>query len=254
VPGNSPGIGEQKIRPMNVVIDYGNSSAKIGIFEKRTLIESFSIRESDELREFLNNFSGKEIIISSVNQNSEDIAGWATNFKRAFILGPQLPLPVKNMYGSPMTLGMDRLAGVCGAFDMFPGTNCLVIDAGTCITYDFIDLTGSYFGGGISPGLHMRFKAMHHLTVRLPLVEVVDDPPLVGDSTVTCMQSGAILGATDEIDGMIRRYSEKYGDLRVILCGGDTAFFENKLKASIFAVPELVLSGLNSILLYNAKR
>jgi type III pantothenate kinase len=137
--------------------------------------------------------------------------------------------------------------------DLFPKANCLVVDAGTCITCEFIDSQGKYWGGAISPGLSMRFKAMNTFTARLPLVEPVDNPPLIGDSTVSSMQSGVIHGVVDELDGAIKRYSEKFDDLKVILTGGDCRFFENKLKASIFAVPELVLRGLNSILLYNIR-
>lgn len=236
---------------MNLVIDYGNSTGKVGIFEEDKLREKLVFSKSVELESFIKNYSGKNIIISSVNTDVEMIAGWANHFSNCFILSTSLPLPVTNRYSTSKTLGVDRLAAVCGARQLYPGENCLVIDAGTCITYDFIDRDGNYFGGGISPGLKMRFQAMHTFTARLPLTGPVDNPPLVGDSTITCMQSGVVYGMTDEIDGIIRRYFDKFAELKVILCGGDTPFFENKLKASIFASPELVLSGLNSILLYN---
>jgi type III pantothenate kinase len=114
-----------------------------------------------------------------------------------------------------------------------------------------VESGGIYLGGGISPGLAMRFKAMHTFTARLPLVTPVDTPELIGTTTTACMQSGAIWGMIEEIDGVVARYREKYPDLQVILCGGDAPFFENKLKASIFASPEIVLIGLNSILSHN---
>jgi type III pantothenate kinase len=239
---------------MNVVIDYGNSSAKVGIFDERKLTGKHSFQQKDELMSFLKNFSGDHIIISTVNQDAQLISSWAEKFKKIFVLTPELPLPVKVEYATKETLGVDRIAAVCGAYDEHKGENCLVIDAGTCITYEFLSSDGIYFGGGISPGLEMRFKAMHAFTARLPLVGPVENPELIGNSTTTCMQSGVIFGIIDEMDGIISRYSAKYPRLRIILCGGDSPFFENKLKASIFAGPELVLGGLNSILLYNANR
>jgi type III pantothenate kinase len=238
---------------MNIVVDYGNSSAKVGIFDQRALTDKRVFREEAALKDFLQNFPADHFIISSVNTEAETVVSWTTA-KNKFILHHTLPLPVKNLYATPQTLGVDRIAGVCGAQQIFPATNCLVIDAGTCITYDFVDAQGNYHGGSISPGLKMRFDAMHTFTARLPLVHAVADPALIGNSTETCMQSGAIFGLIEEIEGIIRRYSEKFDGLKVILCGGDTGFFENKLKASIFASPELVLSGLNSILLHNVSR
>jgi type III pantothenate kinase len=155
------------------------------------------------------------------------------------------------LYATPTTLGVDRIAGVCGAKHMSPKTNVLVIDAGTCITYDFLDRDGNFLGGGISPGLMMRFNAVHNFTARLPLVPLVEIAPLIGDSTETCIQSGVINGLIEELGGIISLYRQKFEGLAVILSGGDARFFENKLKGSIFAVPELVLSGLNSILIHN---
>jgi type III pantothenate kinase len=186
-----------------------------------------------------------------VSHDAEEVSSWAIQARKKFILRHTLPLPITNHYATPATLGVDRLAGACGARQMFPGSNCLVIDAGTCITYDFLDAGGSYLGGGISPGLHMRFQAVHTFTKKLPLVQAVDNINLIGNSTEQCIQSGVIHGVLEEVQGIIRQYREKFEDLKVILCGGDTHFFENQLKASIFAVPELVLSGLNSILIYN---
>ena len=235
---------------MNIVVDYGNSSAKVGIFEGTVLKEKRIFREEDALQQFLQNFPAVHFIISSVNADAARVASWTTASKK-FVLDHALPLPIRNLYATPHTLGVDRLAGVCGAQQLFANSPCLVIDAGTCITYDLLDRTGAYHGGGISPGLNMRFEAMHTFTARLPLVQATDTVDLIGNSTETCMQSGVIYGLLEEVDGVIRRYQEKFEGLQVILCGGDALFFENKLKASIFASPELVLSGLNSILIYN---
>jgi type III pantothenate kinase len=236
---------------MNIVVDYGNTSAKVGIFDGHTLTRKYNFQKADELREFLENFSAVSFIISSVTKDPGEVSSWATQAKRKFILNLQLPLPVKIKYATPSTLGVDRIAGVCGAHHMFPKTNTLVIDAGTCITYDFLDRDGNFLGGGISPGLMMRFHAVHNFTARLPLVPLVEDPPLIGDSTESCIQSGIINGLIEELNGIIGLYKQEFEGLAVILSGGDARFFENKLKGSIFAVPELVLSGLNSILIHN---
>jgi type III pantothenate kinase len=141
---------------------------------------------------------------------------------------------------------------VCGASYRYAEHACLVIDLGTCITYDYIDAEKNYRGGSISPGLHMRFKAMHTFTARLPLLEPApDEIALTGTDTKQAMQSGVINGITCEIEGIIKEYRKKFGKLHVIFCGGDATFFENKIKESIFVTPELVLVGLNWILEYN---
>ncbi|HEY5825470.1 MAG TPA: type III pantothenate kinase, partial [Cyclobacteriaceae bacterium] len=158
-----------------------------------------------------------------------------------------------NGYATPTTLGVDRIAAVCGALEIYPNGNCLVVDTGTCINYEFIDAKGEYLGGAISPGIHMRLEAMHKFTARLPLVTNNPDAQLIGNSTATCMQSGVTNGVIAEIEGIITRYSHLYPDLGVILSGGDYSLFENKLKPSIFVAPELVLSGLNRILLHNVR-
>jgi type III pantothenate kinase len=239
---------------MNVVVDYGNTAAKVGIFDHQTLIEKLTFNSESELQKFIGGNSIKNIIVSSVNIGAEKVLAWAATDAKKFKLDHDLPLPIVNRYKTPKTLGVDRLAAVCGAHQSFPFQNSLVIDAGTCITYDFVDKEGKYHGGAISPGLMMRFRAVHTFTARLPLIQPVENPKLVGDTTESCIQSGVINGITEELDGVIARYQSKFENLRVILCGGDTAFFENKLKASIFASPELVLVGLNSILIYNVTR
>jgi type III pantothenate kinase len=236
---------------VNLIVDYGNSSAKVGIFNQQKLIERHAFSSPDTLRFFVENCIAENVIVSSVSLDAHRVASWALHAKKKFILNPALPLPVTNQYTTPETLGVDRLAGVCGAHLLFPAENCLVIDAGTCITYDFIDGDGKYHGGSISPGLAMRFKALNTFTAKLPLVQATDNPALIGNSTQTCIQSGVINGLVAEVTGTIHQYEIKFKDLKVIFCGGDTVFFENNMKGGIFAVPELVLSGLNSILSYN---
>ncbi|MEJ1239024.1 type III pantothenate kinase [Chryseolinea sp. T2] len=238
---------------MNIAIDYGNSSAKVGVFDGHELVERKIFTSPEQLRPFLQNFSGDCLIISSVSQDAAEVASWGVHIKKRFILTSSLPLPIENRYSTPKTLGVDRLAGVCGAQALFPKTSALVIDAGTCITFDFLDSGGNFLGGAISPGLRMRFQAVHTFTKRLPQVEPKGNSPLIGDSTESCIQSGVENGLVAEIDGIVSQYRSLFPDLKVILTGGDVPFFENRLKAPIFAVPELVLSGLNSILIHNAR-
>lgn len=236
---------------INLVVDYGNSFAKVGVFSRHELTELNSFLDPHDLRDFIQNFSGQNFILSSVTHDHLPVMDWAAHIPTKYILTSSLPLPITNLYATPHTLGVDRIAGVCGAKQHFPSSHCLVIDAGTCITYDFLDNIGNYHGGSISPGLRMRLQAMHSFTAKLPLVDIADNPPLIGNTTEACLQSGAINGMMEEIEGIIARYQQEFAGLRVILCGGDARFFENKLKGPIFAIPELVLSGLNSILIYN---
>lgn len=237
---------------MNLAVDYGNSAAKVAIFDQHELTEKHTFTRVEDLKRFLSTSPVENLIISSVMVQAEAILQDSTA-KNKFILSPILPLPVNILYATPQTLGVDRLAASCGAIQLFPGKDTLVIDAGTCITYDFTDSDRQYYGGGISPGLKMRFQAVHTFTARLPLVIPAENPELVGNSTETSIQSGIVNGILAEIDGIISRYRQKYPDLQVILCGGDAPFFENKLKASIFASPDLVLIGLNRVLIHNVR-
>ena len=239
---------------MNVVVDLGNSSAKVGIFEQGNLLEKHNLLSLDALETFLARTPSENIIVSSVSQDAEKILSWATATKHKFILTHKLAVPIKNLYKSPETLGVDRIAAVCGAQLMYPEKSCLVIDMGSCITFDFSDEKGQYHGGSISPGLSMRFKAVNTFTAKLPLVKPVTNPDLIGTDTETNIQSGIINGITEEIRGLITLYHNKFGDMQVILCGGDAHFFENKLKGFIFAIPDLVLIGLNTILIHNVNR
>lgn len=239
---------------MNLVVDYGNTSVKVGIFDQHVLVEKKTITSAEDLQKLLALSAGENMIVSSVHHQATDIAGWAVKVRRKLILDDKLPLPVRNHYVTPDTLGVDRIAGVCGAIQLFPDSDTLVIDAGTCITYDFVDANRNYWGGSISPGLSMRFRAIHEFTARLPLIEPAGDPVFLGDSTATAIQSGIQHGIQAEIEGFILRYQNKYKELKIVMTGGDAGFFENRLKASIFASPNLVLIGLNSILIYNVDR
>jgi type III pantothenate kinase len=235
---------------MNLVIDSGNTRIKVATFSNDDLKTKLSFQSSDELKSFLKDNHFERALVSSVSAPTDPFFKMIDS-KKKYALTYQLPLPINVLYKTPNTLGVDRIAAVCGAMAMFQANDCLVIDAGTCITYDFLDRYKNYHGGAISPGINMRFEAMHEFTQRLPLVSAAPEK-LIGDSTESSMRSGVMNGVLNEVQGFIDSYRVKYPDLRVVLCGGDTAFFENNLKPTIFAAPDLVLSGLNRILNYNA--
>jgi len=236
---------------MNIAVDYGNTAAKVGIFKDEQLHDKRLFQDPSALRAFLESYHAENIIVSSVSHPAEEMLSWSVARGKKIALSYQLQLPIKILYTTPRTLGVDRIAAVCGAVETFPNQDCLVIDAGTCITYEFIDHAGNYYGGGISPGIAMRFEAMHHFTSRLPLVQPALLVPLVGDSTESSMQSGVINGVRAEVEGTIEKYIGQYPNLKAVLCGGDVAFFENQFKHPIFVSPDLVLIGLNRILHHN---
>lgn len=172
------------------------------------------------------------------------------NFKIT-MLNAEMKLPFNLTYKTKATLGPDRIAAVAAAWKKFPQKNALVIDMGTCITYDLIDNQSIYHGGAISPGIRMRYQAMHHFTGKLPLAEPAQNVPLIGDSTDASLQSGVMNGVQAEIEGIIEQYEQLYKDLTVIIGGGDNKYFDKKFKINIFAASNLVLEGLKVILDFN---
>ncbi len=242
---------------MNLVIDIGNSRTKLAVFHKNTIIDSLafkSILKSDLDVLFSKYPSINQCIISSV-QKTDPIT---TDFlkQRAVktkILDNNIPLPFKNTYKTPETLGKDRIAAIAGAIALYPKKNILIIDAGTAITFDVIDQECQYQGGTISPGLEMRFKALNQFTAKLPLLNKTDKSKLIGKNTNEAIKNGVQNGIIFEIEGYLTKISNIYPQLVVILTGGDGPFFDNKLKNPIFAVSNLTLVGLNYILEYNAQ-
>jgi type III pantothenate kinase len=237
-----------------LIIDFGNTLQKLAVFDGKDLLlkEVFEHLTPRELNRFIDKngpFHG--IVLSSVANHSPELEKILSRSGKFVLLDSQTPVPVKNLYYSPETLGKDRIAAVTGAWSLFPGQNILTIDAGTCITFDLLTTNAEYLGGGISPGIRMRFKALHTFTRKLPLVEPEDFDELIGRSTRESLLSGVYNGVMAEISGLIRLYKEKFDDLTVILTGGDHLLLYNKLKINIFAVPELVLLGLNEIFDYN---
>jgi type III pantothenate kinase len=236
----------------SVAIDIGNTGVKYGIFEEDALVSQGYFKEQEGLPQELQSQSFDHAILASVSGDLEQIKAGLTVTGSTIVLSAQTALPVSNDYKTPETLGVDRIAGAVAAHYFFPGRNCLVIDAGTAITYDFTDAQGYYQGGGIAPGIRMKFKALHNFTGRLPLVqEIKADFPLIGKTTQESLESGVLAGTVAEVAGMIQAYRQKTDHLVVILCGGDAGFFESTIKHPIFVIPELVLIGLQRILRHN---
>jgi type III pantothenate kinase len=242
---------------MNLVIDIGNSRIKCALFGQDKLVETriFEYGEEEAIPEWAKPDQVKEVLLSSVSGKEKGVENALRHAGIAWRkLGPDTPLPFSSMYLTPGTLGMDRVAGIAGALFLHPGLDVLVIDAGTCITFDFLNAEGRHLGGSISPGLHMRLGALSHFTGKLPLVPFREISDFIGNSTETAILAGVFYGLLGEINETISRYEERFGNIHVILCGGDTERFGKHLKKDIFAAPFLVLYGLNKILEFNVNK
>ncbi len=242
---------------MNLIIDAGNTYVKIAVFNKGLLFykESLERNNLSKLSEVIKENSTIDFaIISSVsNVHSDEIIPLLKGIA-VIELSANTPLPFKIDYDTPNTLGVDRIALVAAAHKKFPTQHCLVIDAGSCITYDLIDKNAVYQGGIIGPGLRMRYKSLHEFTARLPQLEPRIEKSIIGKSTNSAMHNGVSLAMTVEINGIIAEFSNTYEDLVVILTGGDAHFLSKRLKSGIFAHSNFLMQGLNYILEYNTDR
>jgi type III pantothenate kinase len=241
---------------MKLVIDVGNTLIKIAVFDQSEMLyfNKYNTLEAEAVKALFQQYKGiTSAIIASVRDLSSGFTGLFSNYVPLTILTPVVPLPVKLDYHTPDTLGVDRIAAVVGAHHLYPRKNILVIETGTCITYDLIDAEGIYRGGSISPGLGLRFSALHNFTDKLPLIKPVKNAALTGKSTKASIQSGVINGLIAEIQGIISMYESNYENLTIILSGGNLDYFDKILKNNIFAVPNIVLTGLNIILDFNDK-
>ncbi|MDG1189901.1 MAG: type III pantothenate kinase, partial [Flavobacteriales bacterium] len=233
---------------LKLTIDQGNTTVKVALFEEEKLLQKISEVDFEAVLKYAKD--ADRVILSSVKSKSEYLN---LNLSHSYFiyLDSKTPLPIENRYSTLNTLGKDRIALSVGAHHLFPHKDVLILDMGTCLTYDFINAEGQYLGGGISPGLFMRFKALYHFTDGLPMVSPKDSPSLIGDTTGTSILSGVINGMSSEIDGIIQRYTIKYPNINIIITGGDANFFDKGLKNTIFASSDLLMIGLNKILDYN---
>ncbi len=242
---------------MHLVLDFGNTRKKAAIFDNERLIEEILLPElsitvfEQMFKQFPDITAG---IISSVVDYPKHIDEFLSRRFNYIKLSHDTALPVVLDYKTPKTLGIDRIVLAVAGHDFFPTNNVLVIDAGTCITYDFITNSGVYQGGAISPGLETRFRAMNTFTDRLPLLCSTPIDYFIGKDTNECLLSGVMNGTLFEIDAFIESYKKEYKDCKVIITGGHANYFDKKLKNNIFAVPNLVMIGLNLILKFNLEK
>ncbi len=242
---------------MNLVIDIGNTRTKFSVFNYGEMIISVPVDEFLPGHiEILKNEhpSLDKVILSSVKKYPQELKeSLQKNFSVFLELDAQTPLPIENYYVSKETLGRDRIAAAVAASHLYPASNVLVIDAGTAITYDIVTENNQYLGGNISPGLEMRFKALHHFTGNLPLVKSNNFDKLYGNTTHDAILAGVQHGVVFEVDKTIETFKEFYNNLKVIITGGDINFFDKKLKNSFFVHFNLIAIGLNRILQYNGE-
>ena len=241
---------------MNLVIDIGNTRVKAALFQNSNLFELKVYNSAHELLIDLNFINqAKNAIIGSVVDDLNDF--YITLHKKipTIVFNSTTKIPLINLYASAATLGSDRLAASIGAYSLHPNSNVLVIDAGTCIKYNFTNFKNEYLGGSISPGIEMRFKSLEHFTSKLPLINFdASYRELIGENTKNSILSGVINGSIAEIDGIMFDYKSKFPNIICILTGGDSEFLAKRLKNSIFTHQNLVLKGLNDILNYNLEK
>jgi len=242
---------------MNLVIDIGNTQTKFSVFNHGEVlitapVDEFKIQHIKMLKNEHPELD--KVILSSVKNCPENFKNaLQKQFKKFIELNAGTPLPIENCYKTKETLGNDRIAAATGAFDLYPGTNVLIIDSGTAITYDFVNDKNQFLGGNISPGFEMRFKALHQFTERLPLVNPGDLNKLYGNTTEEAIRAGVQNGIYYEVDKTIDNFKEFYSNLKVIITGGNANFFDKKLKNSFFVHFNLIALGLNRILEYNGE-
>lgn len=239
---------------MNLLIDIGNTHTKLAVYSDKSEAEfRYDEIRIDDIKSIRKSYPELEnVIVSTTAKENNELVNYCEEEFNTFInLSHKSQLPIELNYETPETLGKDRLATAVGANSLFPDTNVLIIDLGTAITIDFVNANNEFLGGNISPGVEMRFKAMHELTANLPLLKKNKNYGLTGQNTNNAIIFGVQTGILFEIQRYIEVYGDKYDDLKTILTGGNSNLFEKELKNCIFAVPNLIFEGLNKILLHN---
>jgi type III pantothenate kinase len=242
---------------MILTIDIGNTRIKGAVFENDMLLEYFIFIKSEYKKNIENILKKYEklthLVISSVGNLEKDAFLDFNNRLNVHFISHKDVFPFVNKYATPQTLGIDRMVLAAGATLQFPNQNRLVIDAGTCVTYDFIDETDTYHGGAIAPGLRLRYESLHNFTAKLPLLTLENPDYLIGKSTAESIHSGVVNGFVYEIDGFIDEYKALYSNFIIILTGGDTDFLAKRLKNTIFANSNFLLESLNQTFQYKIK-
>ena len=235
---------------MNLILDVGNSLLKIALFEKSELIQKFKFSENYKrnIEDIISKYKVTHSIISNVGRIDDSTINILKESTNLLLVSNQLKIPFKNLYKSKNTLGQDRLALVSAAAFNFPNENVLIVDVGSCITYDFKNNNNEYLGGGISPGISMRFKSLNTFTSNLPLIDFDSIYQLIGNNTKNSITSGVVNGTISEINGIIQQYREEFKNIRIILTGGDSNFLLKRIKNTIFADRNFLLIGLNKLL------
>lgn len=246
-----------KLKIMLLAIDIGNSRIKAAVFEQNILLEKFIFLKNElveEINNILNSFVEiNNVIISSVGAIEEKDFSFLTKSVNVTFVNHQFRFPFKNSYSTPNTLGIDRMVLAAGASLLYPDCYKLIIDAGTCVTYDYIDDKNVYHGGAISPGIKLRYESLHNYTAKLPLLEKKIPENQIGNSTKESIHSGVINGLISEIDGFINDYVSSNAKFIIILTGGDADFLAKQLKNTIFANSNFLLESLNLLYQYNQK-
>lgn len=237
----------------DLVIDVGNTRTKVALFRGGRMVRRAAFEHLDMpvIQSFLSGVSSVSTVVGSVRRESDQLLDLLHGKGPVLVVRGDTPVPLRNAYSTPLTLGVDRIANAVGAMQLFPGRAVLAIDAGTCITYDLVEQEGSYAGGAISPGVRMRATAMNTYSARLPLVELGGDPGVLGTSTKASLEAGIHHGILGELAGFISAYKYQRPSLAVLLTGGDALRFARALKSGIFAHSLLTLEGLHAILVHH---
>jgi len=239
-----------------LVVDVGNSFMKLAVFSNDHIVyvKSYNKILVKDIKQIRKKYPFKHAIYASVRKKQSQFIQHLSNNYHLIELNNRTKIPVTNLYKTPRTLGMDRLASVIGANKLNPGKNVLVIDMGTCVKYDFVDKDSQYHGGNIAPGLEMRLESMHILTSKLPKVKRALPDNILGKTTTEALQNGGVLGLKMEIECFIKTLTAQWGKIIIILSGGDSKYFGEIIESKIFVLPELVLFGLYEILKFNLSK
>lgn len=243
---------------MKLVIDRGNTRYKLAVFEKDDMVyfSSFQTLSVGILENLFCKFDLQQAIVSSVaGEEEEQVMNYLMDNTELFSMTDELYLPIRIDYSTPSTLGKDRIAAVVAASVLYSGDAVLVIDAGSCVCFDFVDENKVYRGGSITTGIEMKYKALHNFTTDLPLIEIEHENVILCEkSTIGCIKSGVLNGTVAEIESMINWYLKENDNIKVVLTGGDAGFIAERLNCNVIVEDKLVLKGLNIILNVNAKK